>query len=238
MNSTLPYHLPHFRQDHHTQLQFGDIGRIDTDMLMNWAEKGSIWFDYFSIPQVGAEDRGKEGEGKDQSDEYLAATAGTGGQHNLPPSRDGDASDAENLVRAVESIPGYIECCELFIVLAPPCPHKNNIEPSSRKSQAVPVAATIDYGSWSRRGWCRAELIARLFARNTGPVIKIDSAHGKPSLFSAWEAYQMRPGDGNFSCCARNHRFETLVDGKTVTFTVPCDKPKVRRFMDQMLTKK
>ncbi|CAE7268392.1 unnamed protein product [Symbiodinium sp. CCMP2456] len=55
-----------------------------------------------------------------------------------------DPACRDQLNLAVESIPSYIDCCELFVVLVPPLRHE--------------TGRLCNFESWLQRGWCRAEL--------------------------------------------------------------------------------
>ena len=48
------------------------------------------------------------------------------------------------LLKAVNSIPAYIEQTSIILVLAPPATHTD-------------TGASCSYGSWRQRGWCRME---------------------------------------------------------------------------------
>ena len=116
----------------------------------------------------------------------------------------------------MESIPAYVELSEFFVVLTPPAEHQD-------------TTAVIDFSTWMRRGWCRAEAMARLLARNSGPMIKLQSAEGTPELIGAILAWMMQPGKGQFTCCSKNHLFpqKDKATGETKMMQVPCDKIKV-----------
>ena len=91
---------------------------------------------------------------------------------------------------AVKSIPAYVECCEHFIVLCPPLEHKDTLAGFNAENERYHASNT--YASWCRRGWCRAEAVARLLANTRGPLIKVDSGEGTPSLIPPFEAWQVR----------------------------------------------
>ena len=132
-----------------------------------------------------------------------------------------------DLKNAVDSIPAYVECSSLFIILCPPCLHKNSKRKNGKEGFMV-----NDFGSWRRRGWCRAEAIARLLSAHSGPMIKLISAVRDPELVPPFEAWLFQCGHGEFTCCERNHRFETP-DGKTIT--VPCDKETIGDVVMKMI---
>lgn len=71
----------------------------------------------------------------------------------------GDTSD---LIKAVNSIPSYIERSSHFFACVPTIKHCD-LE-----------GAVCDYGSWLSRGWCRLEMFSLLFKRfNEMPVIVV-----------------------------------------------------------------
>ena len=141
---------------------------IGHDTLFHWVDKGFIWFDYFSVPQVN-----KTKEAGAHEDAHEDATPAYYNQ------------DAQDLASAVDSIPAYIEQSEFFFILCPPCFHKQ-----SKKSTGQGKGAAInDFVSWSRRGWCRAEAVCRLLARRSGAVVRIDNSEAAPRLMPAYEAW-------------------------------------------------
>ena len=50
--------------------------------------------------------------------------------------------------RAVQSIPAYVECCDMFVALVPDLPHGD-------------TKLQCNYSTWLGRGWCRAWLLHR-----------------------------------------------------------------------------
>ena len=69
--------------------------------------------------------------------------------------------------------------------------------------------------------------ISRLLSRSTGPAILIRSADAAPALVSNREAWVMRCGKGNFSCCQRS-------GGKPHD----CDKSKVAKICRRLISAK
>ena len=133
-----------------------------------------------------------------------------------------ESNAAAELKNAVDSIPGYIEFCEHFVVLCPARKHKDlKLKDGSR--------AINNYASWRRRGWCRTEAMARLLMRKSGPMILVDSLLGTPQLLPSFDAWSMQPGKGEFTCCKRDHLFRTYdkTTGKKKLIRRPCDRKKV-----------
>ncbi|CAE8583065.1 unnamed protein product [Polarella glacialis] len=77
-----------------------------------------------------------------------------------------EGSDGElmkyDLSRAIESIPGYVEMCDHFVILAPTLKH-------------VDQGSMMSFRSWNKRGWCRAERTARLLSTVSTSMIVIES---------------------------------------------------------------
>jgi len=80
-----------------------------------------IWYDYFGVPQLTC--------------------------RNEQP---GCTKACPELQAAVDSIPAYIELCEHFFILVPPCQHTDLPDVACNRS------------SWSGRGWCRTEQAVRV----------------------------------------------------------------------------
>ena len=76
---------------------------------------------------------------------------------------------AENLVKAVNSIPAYIERSTHFIVVCPEVKHMD-----------LP-GVVCNLSSWLDRGWCRVEMNSLLLARKQKlvPPILVQSSEGE-----------------------------------------------------------
>lgn len=87
---------------------------------------------------------------------------------------------------AVESIPAFVERCDLFIVLAPELAHEDTGE-------------RCNYTSWLNRGWCRAELWYRTLSNrlDTSVIVLLSPAEAE----SMWvkDKYCHHIYDGNFT---------------------------------------
>lgn len=60
-----------------------------------------------------------------------------------------DTNSVESdMIKAVMSIPAYVQACDLFVVLCPPRLHKN-------------TGSICNLSTWKSRGWCRAEMAFR-----------------------------------------------------------------------------
>eukprot|EP00434_Breviolum_minutum_P003820 symbB.v1.2.003361.t1/scaffold186.1/size279346/8 len=106
---------------------------------------GYLFLDWFAIPQITARSSGVN-EDMTRSDAALA----------------------------VQSIPAYVEACDMFVALVPDLFHFDTSLP-------------CNYTTWLSRGWCRAELWCRLLStrRDTSVIV----------IFSAREALYMFPLD-------------------------------------------
>ncbi|CAE7706212.1 warA [Symbiodinium sp. CCMP2592] len=80
-----------------------------------------------------------------------------------------DDATTSDTARAVQSIPAYVEACDMFVALVPDLVHTD-------------TGLQCNYGTWLSRGWCRAELWCRLFSnREDTRVVLIFS--GREALF-------------------------------------------------------
>ena len=106
---------------------------------------GYLYLDWFSIPQI---------------------------TERIDGVNDGDAKSDTAL--AVESIPAYVENCDMFVALVPDLVHSD-------------TKLHCNYRSWLVRGWCRAELWCRILSirQDTSVVV----------IFSAREALYIVPMD-------------------------------------------
>ena len=128
------------------------------------------------------------------------------------------------LVKAVNSIPAYIERSSHFFVVCPTVEHLNFPD------------ELCNFGSWQARGWCRVEQCALLLARhNELPAIVITGGESAPFMISPATALANTPGTGQFSCCSRDHALQDA-DGNLVC--VPCDKTKIGPICFEMLETK
>jgi len=119
---------------------------------------------------------------------------------------------------AVQSLPSYVERCDLMIILAPVCMHADHGEP-------------CNYASWRTRGWCRLELLFGLLAQHTINIMVCKGAETQPEFIMPFDCMRLRVGTGKFTCCEQGHQ---LADGKTF----PCDKLRVRGVLEDMLDAK
>jgi len=121
---------------------------------------------------------------------------------------------AAGLRRAVASIPAYVERCSTMLVLAPVATHADTGEACSLQS-------------WRRRGWCRMELAAALFARQPITVVMCQGPHAEPFTHVPIDSFLLTAGDGEFSCCQRGHE----ILGRRVI----CDKLQVAGVLSALI---
>jgi hypothetical protein len=151
-----------------------------------------VWMDFFSMPQPNQLD--VEAVGAESDARHLST----------------------DLMKAVRSIPAYVEASEYFFVLAPPAQHKD-------------LENISDKESWARRGWCRMEAQARALSTTSGPIIMVSGAECAETMVPA-EWYRTPVGSGEFTCCKLGHKLET----ENGCVDIECDKIKVAQVLDTM----
>ena len=106
---------------------------------------GYLFLDWFAIPQITARTQGV--------------------------NEDATRSDA---ALAVQSIPAYVEACNMFVALVPEAVHMD-------------TGLQCNYNTWLSRGWCRAELWCRLLSNRKDTSVVV--------IFSVKEALYIVPSD-------------------------------------------
>lgn len=258
-----------------TDLIYPGLPAIGREQLRAWAEKGYIWFDWFSIPQLIdydnytsepplslsskepslGESKGvhliSEGVGvasavsasssglpKEEQNHHKVGQAACGAATTTTTTTTTEAyplmtrDEALDLqCKAINSIPAYVERCELFIVPCPPITHGDLVDEETKEH------VINDYASWSRRGWCRCEMTARVLSRASGPIIILKSPLSKPVFIPPHEVWSMRCGHGEYACCQRDHRI-TVKDketGEEKEIAIECDKLRVGKILDKLI---
>ena len=118
----------------------------------------------------------------------------------------------QEMLRAINSVPAYIQRSEVMLVLAPVVQHAED-------------GTDCQYSSWKDRGWCRLEaVVASLACRKKYMVLvespdKICVVNQHDSMTSSSSV-----GCGKFACCAQNHSIDI---GGGVMESIPCDKDKI-----------
>jgi len=132
------------------------------------------------------------------------------------------ATSLDELIKAVRSIPAYVELSSHFFVLCPAVVHKDTGE-------------LCDYGSWLDRGWCRLEQMSlALSCSGENPVIVVTGPEATPFMIGALTRIAHMPGLGDFTCCALNHRKSQ----GGVMKSIPCDKQVISQLLEQMVRKR
>ena len=156
------------------------------------------------------------------------------------------AAAQEERLRAIESIPHYIDSSATFIALCPPVTHKE-------------LGHTCDYHTWRKRGWCRLEEQVnelKLFRFTDRPLPQFApglTAWDVPrrplmvlspdhitcvDMFDHFYTLGVRSQtilNGEFACCSLNHQ-KTFDDG--TVHCLPCDKDRIRPFCKKMWQRK
>lgn len=160
-------------------------------------EEAYLWYDYFSVPQMAVETECS----------WLLSS-------RLVRSKSKMLKGASDFTDAVNSIPEYVCLCTHFFVLCPPLLHCQR-------------GTECNFLSWSRRGWCQVEEIARRLGRYSEPVVLIMQEREAVLRLSVDFLYHP-VGKSEFSCCERNH---VLQDGTHI----PCDKLKIAEVLGRLL---
>ena len=104
----------------------------------------------------------------------------------------------EEFLRCACSMPFYIQRCKFFIVVAPPLTHADMTLPSGEKM-------SCDLRSWSKRGWCRVEILLRLIYWPSGDGIFALQHSSTLACLAPSITWNLPVASGSFSCCQRNH---------------------------------
>ena len=171
-----------------------------------------------------------------QSKSPISGTAGKGAQVREPSlkaifhremagreeAKGNDEKDAEqeailqrlagDLRNAVESIPFYVSCSSMVLVLAPTVRHSDL------------HGVICGYDTWRKRGWCTLELMTASVSAREVPVMIVKGAHARPRFLAPEEAWRLFCGLSEFTCCQINHQ---RADGRKMA----CDKIVVRRVL-------
>eukprot|EP00438_Fugacium_kawagutii_P003511 Skav229080 [mRNA] locus=scaffold157:137695:138444:- [translate_table: standard] len=102
------------------------------------------------------------------------------------PQGKGPCKDSQETDKALESIPAYIDRCELFLVLCP-------LIPSPDRSELFGPS------TWASRGWCRTEILVRLLSPNSSAVV-IKNSNVYETREGPFALAYMSPGEGAFGC--------------------------------------
>ena len=142
-----------------------------------------VWFDFSSMPQPLASSSKK-------SNEFQAPHLGDHRALADEPLTEGATTDAsetlkliEQLKRAVDSIPSYIERCAEMFILVPSVRHADRTE------------ECCDFNTWRSRGWCRMEFVSsRLCCGQDIPCMVITSRQKTPEYFNLCDTMRLYAG--------------------------------------------
>eukprot|EP00947_MAST-08B_sp_MAST-8B-sp1_P002105 g2105.t1 len=160
------------------------------------------------------------------------------------------AAAQEDRLKAIESIPHYIDASTTFMALCPPVTHKE-------------LGHKCDYHTWRRRGWCRLEEqvnelklfsftdtdvgqamglgkgVMNLFDVPRRPLMILNEHHITcVDMFDHFYMLGVRSQsvmNGDFACCSLGHK-KTFDDGTVLC--LPCDKDRIKPFCKQMWERK
>jgi ankyrin repeat protein len=185
------------------------IGRKPEEW-MKFFEDAYLWFDFASMPQPLAAKGSKE-------DEYMAPHLGDhrlASDNKLGAGATTDASNTlelvEQLKRAVDSIPSYIERCAEMFILVPSVKHADR------------TGEVCDFNSWRSRGWCRMEFVSsRLCCSNDIPCLVISSREKTPEYFNLCDTMRLFAGHGCFTVDSDRSKvagvLEKMIEAKAVS---------------------
>lgn len=125
----------------------------------------------------------------------------------------------DSQLRAIYSIPYYIDQSSFFLVV---CPHVQHAD----------TGEACDYWTWQQRGWCRFEEWSNLLTHHSAvPLVLTETRAWTvdiPSFFTQRaRSLVQAPLCGSFSCCRAKHR---RPDGSSL----PCDKENLRVILQRM----
>ena len=119
--------------------------------LAGWGaalKAGYVWIDYCCVPQCGT--RASTNQRK-----KVRAFRSREGESPLL------AHPSPECAQVIENIPLYVSSCSYFFVLAGAWRHEDG--------------SVRDLRAWTRRGWCRMELLANALSPSPKPLIAIES---------------------------------------------------------------
>jgi len=180
------------------------------DFLMD-VKGGLVWLDFWSIPQL--------------CDTHIVADS----DH----SRVGFGAFAQQLddqMKAVNSIPYYIERSNTFWILAPAAAHAEK-------------GHVCDLLEWRRRGWCRLEQWTALLSPHAKSLLLIRDPE-KVELFGCTDMMlalagheELAPCAGEFACCTNGHKYD-LGEALGGLQSIPCDKWRIAPLLFNLYERK
>lgn len=174
-----------------------------------------IWFDFASMPQPLAAKSaltaasGNESYQAPHMGDHRAVTGDELGESATHDARE-TLELIEQLKRAVDSIPSYIERCAEMFILVPSVKHADR------------AGDVCDFNTWRQRGWCRMEFVSsRLCCANDIPVMVINSREKTPEYFNLCDTMRLFAGQGNFTVDNDKEKvagvLEKMIEAKAVS---------------------
>ena len=208
--------MPPVSATYSDRLTMGEIAPAGTT-AEDWARivrDAYVWMDYTSIPQRHALDHSGRHSFLADHDSSSSALLELSRQH----SSDSVGLPDDELQRAVNSIPAYVEAASHFFILCPPAVMKS-------------TGHVCNLSTWFHRGWCRLEQQALMLqTRSRVPAIVLRGPEATPLMLPM--CFIAPVGMGDFKCCARNHMIER--DGG-FSLPIPCDKQMIGELLGRML---
>eukprot|EP00927_Polykrikos_kofoidii_P012201 TRINITY_DN15246_c0_g2_i2.p1 TRINITY_DN15246_c0_g2~~TRINITY_DN15246_c0_g2_i2.p1 ORF type:complete len:357 (+),score=30.10 TRINITY_DN15246_c0_g2_i2:120-1073(+) len=93
---------------------------------------------------------------------------------------------------AIMSLVSYISLCDMFIIAAPECVHSDSKLPCNE-------------ATYKCRGWCRAELFAKILTTGFGNIYTARSDSDALENFGKDVDISLNIFEGDFTCCSRKH---------------------------------
>lgn len=140
------------------QAQFIGQHKTLSDQEREEIKEGYIWMDWFSVPQ--------ERNSKGATPSAMGASpSAIFSPMNFLSERSGTESwtPLDEANKCIQSIPAYVEACQIFVALVPNLTHSSGSQ--------------VNYSSWLQRGWCRAEMWCKLLSeRSKVPIVVVTAS--------------------------------------------------------------
>ena len=139
------------------QAQFSGIHKTLSSEEREALKDGYIWMDWFSVPQ----ERNNRMPGSvASSGSPLASTSPLNLSTFSERSGTESWTSLDEANRCIQSIPAYVEACQIFVSLVPSLRHSNG--------------EMVNYSTWLQRGWCRAEMWCKLLSdKSDVPIVVV-----------------------------------------------------------------
>lgn len=140
------------------QAQFSGQHKTLSDKEREEIKEGYIWMDWFCVPQE------RSSRVPTPSASASSPTASLSPMRFLS-ERSGTESWSlmDDANKCIQSIPAYVEACQIFVALVPNLTHSSGSQ--------------VNYSSWLQRGWCRAEMWCKLLSeRSNVPIVVVTAS--------------------------------------------------------------